>query len=909
MRPALFLISGCLLLPSLATEVPKGLAPSDWTSIRAAYEAGRHAIHAVGDGWQARNPGQQWTTRFDRRGFLATPRGGGWTWGLELQSYGFGNQQNPIQGLASASVDGQRLTYRWDENIEEWFINDQRGLEHGFIVSKRPHGAEENSPLSFLIATRGNLWPVINPDARGVSFQNADGATALNYSGLKVWDADGNILAARFEAAGESSIRLLVEEQNARYPITIDPVAQQAYLKASDPDTGKNFGAAVAISGDTVAVGAPANWASSGAVYIYQRTGNTWSEQARITSPYGTEYFGGSVGLFGGTMVVGHGGASSGLSASTYAFVFVRQNSTWTLQAALEPAGIVGGTLSDGVGYSVAISGDTIVLGAPGEDSNATGINGNRSNDSLDGAGAAYVFTRSGTVWSEQAYLKASNTGAGDSFGWSVSISGNTLIVGAHAEDSDSKSINGNQSNDNGFNSGAAYVFVRSGTTWTQQAYLKASNSGTEDLFGLSVAISMDTAVIGAWREDSNASTVNGNMLDNSAENSGAAYVFVRSGTTWTQQAYLKASNSEAQDYFGWSVSVDGDTICVGAGNEFGGEDGGGAGPGSNQSDNSASGAGAAYVFTRSGGTWSQQSYLKASNPESNDYFGESVCVSGSTVVAGAYGEDSGSGGVNGNQSDNSKTDAGAAYVFDLNTVIGAPEIVIEQSALGIPNGASKSFGNVPPGGVSDLTFSLLNTGDGELTLTGIPKVVVTDSADFTVTNQPASPVPPGGSTTFTVRFAPTAAGIKTASLSIPSDDTDESPFIIHLTGTSFSYSTDTDGDGMSDASEYNLAALGFDWSVAQPDLVNTYFENASGAGLFTTSQVQAMNSGTPLIAKDPATGNFKLTLDWKKSTDLSSFSDFPAPAGSSVTITPEGDVEFEFTAPDDAAFFRIEME
>lgn len=237
------------------------------------------------------------------------------------------------------------------------------------------------------------------------------------------------------------------------------------------------------------------------------------------------------------------------------------------------------------------------------------------------------------------------------------------------------------------------------------------------------------------------------------------------------------------------------------------------------------------------------------------------------------------------------------------------PEIAIEDSGVDLPNGESKSFGNVVPGTVEEITFSLLNTGDGELTLTGNPKVDITGSAEFTVTSQPTSPVAPDGFTTFTVRIAPTTPGIRTASFNILSDDADESLFTIQLTGTSFSYTTDTDGDGMSDAAEFNMTALGFDWTVAQPDLVNTYFQNAEGAGLYTASQIQAMKSGTPLIARNPATGKFKLTMNWKKSTDLNSFLDFPAPLGSSVSLNPAGDVEFEFPGPDNAAFFRLEME
>src|SRR6266568_2258439 len=246
-------------------------------------------------------------------------------------------------------------------------------------------------------------------------------------------------------------------------------------------------------------------------------------------------------------------------------------------------------------------------------------------------------WTRSdASTIAQQAYLKASNTGAGDAFGWSVAVSGDTVVVGAVVEDSNATGVNGNQANNSAGDSGAAYVFVRSGTNWAQQAYLKASSTGGGDAFGQSVAVSGDTVVVGAHFEDSNATGVNGNQANNSAGDSGAAYVFARSGTNWAQQAYLKASNTDADDQFGFSVAVSGDTLVVGAWTEASNA----SGVNGDQNDNSALGAGAAYVFVRNGTNWSQQAYLKASNTEAGDNFGLTVAVSGNTVVVGSLGED-----------------------------------------------------------------------------------------------------------------------------------------------------------------------------------------------------------------------------------------------------------------------------
>ncbi|WP_146854713.1 MBG domain-containing protein [Brevifollis gellanilyticus] len=319
----------------------------------------------------------------------------------------------------------------------------------------------------------------------------------------------------------------------------------------------------------------------------------------------------------------------------------------------------------DGFGSSVAVSGNTAVVGAPWEDGSSAGVNG-AVNENATSAGAAYVFVRSGSAWSRQAYLKAGTLHGGDNFGWSVAISGNTVVVGALGEASSATGVNGTGSDQSAPGAGAAYVFVRNGTTWTQQAYLKASQVTAEDRFGCSVAVSGDTVVVGAYAEDGGSTGVNGTPdealgLDG---NGGAAYVFARTGTTWNQQAYLKAHQVSMHDCFGYSVAVSGDTVVVGAY----GEDGGATGV-NGPVDELQEGAGAVYVFTRSGTEWGQQAYLKASHVEAGDFFGDSVAISGDTVVVGVPNDDSNSTGVNStpNWILGRDGDAGAAYVFVRN--------------------------------------------------------------------------------------------------------------------------------------------------------------------------------------------------------------------------------------------------
>lgn len=331
----------------------------------------------------------------------------------------------------------------------------------------------------------------------------------------------------------------------------------------------------------------------------------------------------------------------------------------------------------DYFGASLALSGDgrTLAVGAILEDSIATGIDGDQTSAGAIDSGSVYVFTRDELGgWSQQAYIKATNTDAGDYFGFRLSLSndGNTLAVSALNEDSDTTGINGNQADNTAGNAGAAYVFVRDESgEWSQQAYVKASNAEAGDLFGVSVALNADgdTLAVGARHEASAATGVADDPVaqaNNDAPHAGAAYVFVHDAAgVWTQEAYLKASNTGPEDIFGYTIAIsgDGDTLAVGALYE----DSAASGINGAQNDESATDAGAVYVFTRDGaGQWSQQAYVKASNPEAYDVFGHAIALNGNgdVLVVGAPYEDSSAWGIDGEQDDNETPQAGAAYVF-----------------------------------------------------------------------------------------------------------------------------------------------------------------------------------------------------------------------------------------------------
>ncbi len=464
---------------------------------------------------------------------------------------------------------------------------------------------------------------------------------------------------------------------------------QQAYLKSSATAAYAAFGKSIAISGDTVAVGVPSE-GNSGAVYIYVRNGGVWSQQACLKSSNLQAYdtFGGSVAISGDTVVVGAVGedsAATGVngdpndnsrSSAGAAYVFVRNGTTWSQQAYLKASNTGS---SDSFGGSVSVSGDTVVVGAWAEDSNATGINGDQSNNLSGNSGAAYVFVRDAGVWSQQAYLKASNTGSGNSFGGCVSVSGSSLAIGATGQ---------------GDNTGAVYVFERDGSTWNQQAYLKSTNAQSGDAFAESLSISGNVLVVGSRLEDSSATGINATP-DENASDSGAAYVFERNGSTWNQQAFLKASNAAESNGFGYCVSSEsGDRVVVGA-------------------PWAVNNVGAAYVFVRNRSGWSQQTFVNASNSAWNDRFGYAVAVSGDTAVVGAYQEDSNAMGVGGDQTNNSATDSGAAYVFTgIGPVLGtnsnlaslalgggtlSPQFVATSTAYSAGVGSSVSSITVTP--------------------------------------------------------------------------------------------------------------------------------------------------------------------------------------------------------------------
>jgi hypothetical protein len=431
--------------------------------------------------------------------------------------------------------------------------------------------------------------------------------------------------------------------QSTRYTVNVErSFKQEAYIKAGTVDVEDGFGSDVAIAGDTLVVGAlnedsrggdPSDdsAADSGAAYVYVRKGDAWTQQAFLKPDASAagDLFGSSVAISGDTIAVGaprsraYGSMSGNPPGVVYLFVRDAMGA-WTQQARVTSST----TAPDLFGFSVALRGDRLVVGAPYDGEGA------------QLSGALYVFERAGGTWSASTKLKAQAPATEGILGWSVAFDGDTIVGGAPG---DSQIMPGEGGE------GSAYVYVKGASGWTQQALLTPPQRVAGDIFGFDVAVSADMVVVGA---------------PGSAEfrvaPDGHAYVFERTGAQWNITATLQASSPRDNDAFGTGVAVSNDVLVISAsadGSAGQGLDAGASGSGSN-------GVGALYVYGRQAGTWVRVAFLKASNADDKDFFGEHLAIDGQTVVAGAIWESSRSTGVNGDGADNSVSHSGAAYVF-----------------------------------------------------------------------------------------------------------------------------------------------------------------------------------------------------------------------------------------------------
>src|SRR5262245_10087244 len=509
-------------------------------SLQEAVTAARYGFYQElkqGGDWLADNPAQRLSARLTHDGLQVVTggdEGGSHRLGMKLRSAGYGDRQMAAKA-GRLTAGGARAEIRYElpqsqsrnpeSAIIEWYHNTAAGLEQGFAIESAPGERRDGERLRVALALEGELRAEAAPGGQALEFRDGAGRRALRYDHLVVRDGAGRELEARMAVkmeGGEGVAWLEVDDREAVWPVTIDPTfTLQQKLIASDAAASDFFGHSLAISGDTVVVSAVlddgAAGVNQGSAYVSVRSGGVWTQQQKLI-------------------------ASDAAAGAAF-------------------------------GTSAAISGDTVVVGASKDDGAAGGDQG-----------SAYVFVRSGGVWTQQQKLIASDAAASAGFGAVVSISGETVLVGDSFATRRASDLQG-----------SAYVFVRSGGIWTQQQKLIASDAATADTFGSSVAISGETVVVGAS---------NGHVA--AGGNPGSAYVFVRSGGVWTQQQKLLASDAAAGDQFGQSVAISGETVVVGA-------RAGDVAPGGNP--------GSAYVFVRNGGVWTQQQELLAQDAEFNDQF------------------------------------------------------------------------------------------------------------------------------------------------------------------------------------------------------------------------------------------------------------------------------------------------
>jgi hypothetical protein len=543
-----------------------------------------------------------------------------WQLAFRLRAYGYGDElvagppivsrqvkENRIEykrraqkfAMANPSFGGSELGGQISEqpSLIEWYENGPEGIEQGFTLNEPPQRRNYvlNEELRLVMAVEGDLHAIVKQDGQAIELANKEGKRTISYSKLVAFDARGEQLAARMEAnVNGREISLVVDDADALYPIVIDPfiASLEQKLRSNVPQADARFGIAVAIDGNRAVVGA---WredsgaiADVGAAYVFSRSGSAWS---LVTSRRGTaanDGCGSSVAISGTKIVYGCPGAEP---IGGRAFLLDLSNSqvkelmpdgfsqdqgnrfgtSVTVEGNMAVVGAplykIGskdwgaifvfdansgayryglGSVGEGsqLGTSVALKGNVLIAGAPGKDLVASGA-------TLVDGGVAVVYLLTPSQFDVEAQqLTASDAGAGDSFGNSVALSGNTAVVGAFGDD------------DKGTDAGAAYVFVRDTSgAWNEQQKLTAGDGNASNYFSVSaVAIQDNTILVGAYAWDGG--TPPFILID---DDRGAAYVFTRSGTVWTQQTEIIASDGERGDSFGIGVAISGDSALIGA--------------------------------------------------------------------------------------------------------------------------------------------------------------------------------------------------------------------------------------------------------------------------------------------------------------------------------------------------------
>jgi hypothetical protein len=721
------------------------------------------------------------------------------TWDMSLVGLEYGTAAQPL-GTAQTSVNGNRVDSNYG-SIDEWFVNGPTGLEQGFNVAPLPQ-SELTGSLTLELAMSGNLTGALNAAGDELSLTRPDGSSSgLVYTGLMAYDATGKTLPASMAVQVENGHRELwihVNDAGAEGQITVDPFLQEAKLTASDSTSSSNFGYSVAVSGNTVVVGVP----NANAAYVFTEPATGWAnmtQTAKLTASDGTakSEFGYSVAVSGDTVVVTAPDATGSIPGRPGAvYEFTKPTTGWASMTQTAKLAPTDGATGPWFGQSAAISGNTVVVGATG--TAATGY-------ANTGPGAAYVFTKPSGGWSDMgqtAILANSDSMPGDNFGCSVAIDGGTVAVGS--------TLGGNGGQ------GAAYIYSDPVSSWTnsiETAKLTAPDGTAKNLFGSSVSVSGNLVAVGAW--GANASQ-------------GAAYVFAEPGNGWTstaQSAELTASDGAAGDNFGFSVSISGNIAVVTA-------------PDAQIGANSKQGA--AYVFTEAGNAWAETDKLTAGDGTAGNLFGNSISISGGTIVAGA---------------DNALGGQGAAYVQQLETanvsvqsiapmlgpVAGGTQVTI--TGTGFDTATAVDFGTVPA-----TSFTI----DSPTQITAVSPAEAAATVDVTVTS-PAGVSTISSTDQFTYRAPPRVTTVN------PPAGPLAGGMQVKITGTGFTAATVVDF-GAVPATSFTVDSPTQITAVNPPEAVGTVdvtVTNPGGVSATSPADQFTYPALPTVIAISPAIGPF----------------------------------------------------
>lgn len=629
------------------------------------------------------------------------------------------------------------------------------------------------------------------------------------------------------------------------------PGVPVASINNPSPSSNEEFGSAVAISGNMVVAGSSRDdtgASNAGSVAIYDLGGlDPQAPVLQILNPSPTfnDYFGGAVAASGSLVAVAARQDDAG--ASNAGTVYVYDTSLPVPGVPLRVISNPAPQVQDEFGGALAMWDNLLVVGAP------------KNNTGGDDSGTVYVYNLASPTPGIPVHVIDNPVPAvGDLFGYSVAISGERLVAGAPRADTDAA------------NSGRVYVFDLSSPSPTVPVTVIANPTpGINDEFGTAVAVSGPHLVVGTPLDDA------------LGTDSGDVRIYdLASGTPATPAASLTRPDPDDDDLFGAAVAISGTRVIVGA-------------YGSGVFDSEA---GAAYVYELNSATSTVPAdLLETGETAALDAFGAAVAIDGVNLVVGAP------------LHDGTTHNRGSVYCFDPDPP--SPEMQVEQPpGNGLLGGAASiHFGNAPVGAAgSTQTVVVRNVGTSVLEIQGVA-LAGGHSDDFEIVF-PLLPLSLAVDATATVdvSFVPGSTGSRVSSLLIESNAGAGSPFEITLTGQGLSAADDTDGDGLNDVVELGLESLGFDWQVNDETLVEMLQWGANAEGLYSGEQLQTMNPGTPLISRDPLTGDFKVTVAVKKSVDLSNFSLFPLSAPA-VSVSNQGKLEVRFFPTDPKAFFRLE--